>query len=305
MTSQNSDSDTPMNRGDETICRRKERRYKTRDDEVLLCETTVENSNASTEDAANSEPPVHHSDGSVIDISPGGLRLLAFGQFSTGQEFTAELKTDRSHGVYRGIIRRVEPWVGGKVVLGCQLLDKIPEEVLQELSREGVVDRRRDTRVDWDQAAKVSWELRQGELDIQIKDCSPGGLKIFSPEQIPNDKRLRIRVTECDQELMLVEAKAVWQSAQAEGCEAGVAFTKREIPDAVQAILDRHSDDGNGPPSKYRRPSMRRAVIVGTVAVVCIWALTQTALPNILATNVDQLLGNKTVSTFLQNWLSP
>ena len=44
---------------------------------------------------------------------------------------------------------------------------------------------------------------------------------------------------------------------------------------------------------------------VGAIAVVCIWALSQTALPNILATNVDRLLSKQAVSSFLENVISP
>ena len=265
--------------GDETICRRKERRFKTCVGKSIRSQTIVD----------GSEP----NDGSVIDISPSGLRLLTEGKFAVGEEFSVELFTEHSHGTYRGIVRRVEPWVAGKMVLGCQLTDTIPEEVLQELAKEGVLDRRRETRVRWNQSAKLTWELKQGDLDVQIQDCAVGGLKLISPEPIPEDKQLRIRVAECDEEVMLVDAKTVWQVEDENGCLAGVAFTKREIPEAIRSILAKNGETRfETAPKKTRQPAMRRGLTIGTVAVVILAALTQTGLPNVLATNVEMLFNN-------------
>ena len=102
---------------DQTLSRRKEPRFKTCEGKSLLC-------------AGLSDSEDDSRQGTIVDISTSGLRVLCEGQFEVGQEFTTELLTDRTHGTYRGIIRRVVPWVGGELVLGCQLLDPIPADVL-------------------------------------------------------------------------------------------------------------------------------------------------------------------------------
>ena len=242
----------------ETICRRKERRFKTSDDQSLLCDTAV-----------------HEEDviqGTVIDISSSGLRLLCEGNFKVGQTFTTELKTDRSHGTYGGVIRRVEPWMGGKFVLGCQLLDTIPDSVLETLSHEGVVNRRRDDRVQWNQAAKISWELQPGETDIQIQDCSPGGLKLSSAVPLPDDLRLRIRVDVSDDEQMVVDAKTIWQREQEDGVQAGLAFTKREIPDAIMHVLGH----GQSETDSGGQPAIRPSLLIAAAVVLLAVSLLQT-----------------------------
>ncbi|QDT12361.1 PilZ domain-containing protein [Planctomycetes bacterium K23_9] len=246
-----------------TLCVRKERRYKTCDDQSLRCDTFVE-----------FDEPVQ---GNVIDISPGGLRMLSEGTFKIGQPFVTELKTNELHGVFPGIVRRVEPWVDGKSVLGVQLLESIPEEVLESLAHENVINRRREDRVDWRQNAKLNWELHESQVDIEIQDCSSGGLKIALKEPLPEGARLRIHVLSPDtDEETIIAAKTVWQSERKGTFEAGLAFITREIPDLVADVLS-HGMVAEVD-SLNRKRSMRRSVLVAAVATVLCLALTQTGL---------------------------
>lgn len=235
----------------ETLCRRKEPRFKTCDEESLLCDTAVED--------------IEAVNGAVIDISPSGLRLLCEGNFKVGQELTTELKTDeRTHGTYRGVIRRVEPWMGGNSILGCQLLDKIPEEVLESLAQEEVVNRRQDDRVDWGQSAKISWELQPGEFDVEIHDCSPGGMKVSSQTNLPDDLRLRLCIDVGEDEPVVVDAKTVWQQDENDEIVAGLAFTKKELPDAIAEVL------GHDQPSQlhFRVPSIRQSIVIASTVIL-------------------------------------
>lgn len=206
--------------------------------------------------------------GTVIDISSSGMRFLCDGKFSVGQSFSIELKTDRSHGNFEGVIRRVEPWMGGQSILGCELVDTIPNEVLGELAHEGIVNRRRDERVDWNQPAKITWELHPGDVDIEIKDCSLDGLKITSQTPIPDNVRLRICVDMGDQDQVVVDAKTVWQLEQADQCVAGLAFTKREAPETVKRLLAKDDATEATEQKTNHRSSIRRSILVATVIVV-------------------------------------
>ncbi len=249
---------------DETLGRRKEPRFKTCDDELLECNTFVD-----------FDDPI---EGTVIDISPNGLRFLCDGKFGVGQAFLTELKTDRLHGVFPGVIRRVEPWVDGKTVLGCQLLETIPDDVLETLAHEDVIDRRRDERVAWNQAAKMSWELQPGEVDIQIQHCSLGGLQICSPTTVPDDVRVRIRVELGDQEHVIVDAKAVWQMEREADCLLGLAFTNREVPGVIARILAQSNASEGTARNANRGRSVRRSLLVAAAIVVFALAISQTAL---------------------------
>ena len=101
---------------EETLCKRKERRFKTCEENGLKCLVFVD-----------VNEPVS---GTVIDVSPSGLRLLVEGRPNIGDPFITELTSNRLHGVFPGIIRRVTPWVDGKYVLGVQLLETIPDSCL-------------------------------------------------------------------------------------------------------------------------------------------------------------------------------
>ena len=237
---------------EETPCRRKERRFKTTEGQVLRCDCVVD----------DNEP----AGGSVVDISPSGLRILTHGVFKVGQEFSTELQTDRSHGTYHGVIRRVVPWVGGQTILGCQLLKKIPEDVLQTLANEGIVNRRRDKRVDWIQPACMTWELEQREVEIEIKDCSRGGMQVLSPQVIPDDVRVRIHVDTGEEALTVISARAAWQRKVDDGYMAGLAFINRQVPEAITKILAIHEAESAGfnpaAPSRFRRGLLVAAVLV-------------------------------------------
>jgi hypothetical protein len=211
-----------------TFSRRKQRRYKTCDEQPLRCVTFVE-----------FEDPV---EGTVIDLSANGLRLLCGGQFAVGQAFLTELKTDRLHGVFPGVVRRVQPWTEGKSVLGCQLLESIPDNLLAALATEGVLNRRDHARFQWKQPAKATCELQSSEIDIEIQDCSLGGLKIYTQTEIPDAARLRIRVGMEGGEQEVVNAKTRWQKKHHDGYLAGLAFTSQKIPEVIRGIIAGKAD---------------------------------------------------------------
>ena len=216
---------------DETMCKRKERRFKTCDERLLLCNVFVD-----------VDDPVP---GSVIDISPQGLRLLCSAEFRVGKAFLVELKTDRLHGVFPGVIRRVTPWVGGESVLGCQLLEPIPDEILQTLAKERVVNRRREDRVQWSKKATLRWELESEVVDAEIIDCSPGGLKIFSTKHIKDNTCVRLTLDTDDKKGVIIDAKTVWntKSKNTDGVDGwflGVTFIRNGVPDAVVKVLEKN-----------------------------------------------------------------
>lgn len=245
----------------ETVCRRKEARYRTCNGRSLDSIAFVE-----------LEEPIL---GTVIDISPSGLRLLADGKITVGQPFLTELRTNRLHGVYGGVVRRVEPWVDGTTVLGCQLLDKIPVETLETLANEGVIDRRQDERLEWEQMADLSWELKQGDVPVKVVDCSPGGMKLISQVPIPDDVGLRVRIDVCGRD-MDIDARYVWQEKQGEEYLCGVAFTNREVPEAIARIMKEYKSSKVVEKEKEkRRTVIRQSLLVTSLMVIFAVALLQ------------------------------
>ena len=245
-----------------SLGQRKERRFVTCNDEHLQTETFIE-----------FDDPI---DGTVVDISSHGLRLLASGDFKVGQAFITELKSDRLHGVFPGIIRHIEPWVEGKSVLGCQLFEAISDDILETLARENVINRRDDDRVDWNQSAKMSWELQPGEVDIEIRDCSMGGLRIASETAIPDDVCVRIRIDVDDGEHVIVDARKAWQTEHEDGCSMGLAFTKHEVPEIIAQALAKGMSRQDKPVTVLGKRSMCASVLISAAIATCGAAMWQT-----------------------------
>lgn len=195
---------------------RKDRRYKTSEAHVSRCQTSAED--VSAEDGADifvgsveafTQDSI--SNGTVVDLSTSGIRLLSQGTLQAAQKIRTELLTYRSHGIYRGVVRRVEPEVGGQSILGCSLDDPMAESVLQDLANEGVVSRRAGGRIRLSHAAKSRWPLNVEETEIQIRDYPKGGIKIESPIDVPDGGSLRIEFEADSSEPLSVQASLVWE----------------------------------------------------------------------------------------------
>ena len=68
----------------------------------------------------------------------------------------------------------------------------------------------------------MSWERQAGEVDIEILDCSTGGLRIVSPAAIPEGVNLRIRVASNLGREEVMTARMMWQEIIGESSSLGV-----------------------------------------------------------------------------------
>ena len=236
----------------DNVCNRKEPRFRVCRDEVFECETTI------AEETAGSA--------SLVDVSSNGLRLLCEGQFEVGMAFSTELRTKRSQATYHGVIRNVEPWADTQSMVGCELSEPIPPEVLQELIAEGIVNRRCDDRITWDKPAALSGDQNTEELDVEIRDYSPGGIRLFSQEPIPDNVALKVRVQCSLGDEVVVAATTIWKSQKDDGCHAGLAFTTCDGPHKISEI---HQYEEFGiEPEGYSPPRLIRPSIVAGAAGV-------------------------------------
>lgn len=147
--------------------------------------------------------------GEVVDISKNGIRLLCDGSFEVGQPIFTELTTDRSHGIYQGMIRRVERWPDGGSILGCSLDDPIPDEILEQLAGDGVVSRVSDLPLG------VQRALNQQPFNQEGHEFDHSGDSVdrrnASAVDLPTNVRLRVRFDAvAEEDPVIVEAKAIW-----------------------------------------------------------------------------------------------
>lgn len=200
--------------GSRSTNNRTERRYLTAKNGFLRCKSSLKEGCSSF--------------GTVIDLSTTGMRLICEGRFEVGQTIFTELMTDRSHGRFKAFVRRVTPWADGQSVLGCSLNDSIPESVLRDLAKLGVVSRRSHDRLSACHSAKLSWPLHYQEIPVMLQDYSTGGISIISSVSIPKDVPLRIRLDLGDQDGPVVLAKSIWSHESDDICLVGAEFTCRD-----------------------------------------------------------------------------
>lgn len=249
MTHSNPAPDRPADR-------RKEERFQTSDEHCLHCRTSL--------GPADQEKSW---DGITVDISPSGMRLLTDGDFHPGQPVWIELLSTHSHGIFAGHVRRVEPWTGGKQILGCSLCDPIPEDVLEELARNDIINRRRDGRFSITRSCTVSWPLGAGEVDAEIRDYSAGGMKLLSAERIPDSTRMRIRF-DTDGDEVTIEAQPTWRRQTEQGWITGLAFKDAESSSRINQALDRHAQNSSARRSEHAAATKRRVkTLMGFLAM--------------------------------------
>lgn len=240
---------------DRSICTRRERRYTTSAEKLLRCEAAVEEGGLRM--------------GHVIDLSSAGIRLLCDGQFRVGEQIHVQLYSDRSHGLYRGTVRRVEPWVDARTVLGCSLENKIPDSVLEELASEGIVNRRSDDRFRLSQQASISWQLSSCDVDVELTDYSYGGLRFESEIEVPLDTSVRLTIELPDEEVVL-NGRTLWRTESENGYTAGIAFTEREAPATVEKIVQGADRSKSSGPNAGRSPRIVRGLAWATgIAAAC------------------------------------
>jgi len=228
--------------------RRKEERFQTSDEHCLHSRTSL-----------SPTDPEQSWDGIIVDISPSGMRLLTDGEFDPGQAIWIELLSTHSHGVFAAHIRRVEPWTGGKQILGCSLCDPIPEDVLEELARNKIINRRRDGRFSISRPCTISWPLSVGEIDAEIRDYSAGGMKLLSADRIPDATRMRIRF-DTEGESFTIEARPTWRRHTEQGWITGFAFQDAESSSRINEALDRHRENSYSKQLQHAASMARRVM---------------------------------------------
>jgi len=155
------------------------------------------------------------------------------------------------------------------------LVDRISDDVLEEFAHQGVINRRRDNRLNWNQPAKMSWELQAGAVDIKILDCSTEGMKISSQTAIPENVRLRVRLDMESEEPIVVEAATIWQREDNDRHLAGVAFLNCDTSAAVTQILTQRNARTTTGKTTFRRPSIRPSLLIAASTILVAVTLLQ------------------------------
>ncbi|MDE0864978.1 MAG: PilZ domain-containing protein [Rubripirellula sp.] len=234
--------------------KRKQRRYKTNQAQALRCEAEVDSGQVTA--------------GTVVDLSNSGMRLLCSGQFHVGEKIKISLEANSPTDMFIGVIKYVEPWVGGQTILGCNLDGGIDDSVLHKLADQGFLNRRSDPRIEVTHPATMFWPLHSDRVDIELRDYSNGGLMIHSEVSIPDDKRLRVCIDGEEDSDLCVETKLQWKRVSDKGYVAGLAFVHNDAPQRVAKVLGLMSKKNPNEGRKTSRRFVPRMLLVGLAAML-------------------------------------
>jgi hypothetical protein len=121
--------------------------------------------------------------------------------------------------------------------LGCSFDPPLPEEDLQRLLSEGVLDRRRSDRKRVEHRASATWELNSTPTDVAIVDLSQGGFCLRSPLPAEPASRLKLQVSSPSSLPIEAAATVQWRMQTRDGhllgCHVSHAGTAQRLYDAL------------------------------------------------------------------------
>ena len=93
-------------------------------------------------------------------------------------------------------------------------------------------------------------------------------MKIFSKTELPENLGIRVIVDVFGQESVL-DTRCAWQVERDGGFQCGLAFTNREVPEAIARIMERYEVEVDRRQKvEIRRATIRKSLIVTSVCVL-------------------------------------
>ena len=171
----------------------------------------------------------------IVDISVNGFKLNSKTAFEFQEKIRVELPSSDGKSITTTAeVRWIEPNPNGRSwSVGCLIVDAFPQKYIDEMAREGILDRRASARHKINQTATGRWELTPEDQTVKIVDVSANGVAIFIKEEAEIGKRIRIRLG--DQRA--ITARAVWQQPQGDGFVVGCEVVEGSPYSVIEASL--------------------------------------------------------------------
>ncbi len=119
--------------------------------------------------------------------------------------------------------------------------------VIEQLLRQGVMDRRRTSRDPIDRSATASWRLNPQPTPVTLVDLSRGGFCLSSPLSAEPHSRLRLQVTDANDEIVEATANVQWRLQIPEGYLLGCSLSSQETSALLRSALRPPHPQSNAP----------------------------------------------------------
>lgn len=201
--------------------------------------------------------------GELIDLSPGGAKVLLDSPFRFQQAVTLRLESEEL-GLHLSLAARV-CWIrssGAQWRLGCAFDPLLPREDVDRLLSNGVLDRRSAEREPIDRPASATWELNSQPTPVTVVDLSRGGFCLRAPLSAEPSSRLRLQVAAAPGTFVEATATVQWRLEVPEGFLLGCSLANLETYMALRSALL------SEPPPRVR-PKRRRWAWYALMVAAC------------------------------------
>lgn len=186
----------------------------------------------------------------IVDISLNGFKLSCHMAFEFQEKLVILLprRDGKDSILVTAEVRWVQP-MGKSWSAGCLIAESFPDDYIDEISQDGILDRRTSDRHLTDQNAVGRWELSQQDAPIAIRNVSANGLGIFVREESEVGKRIRIKLKGSDSS---ITAKAVWQRKVDKGYQIGCEVLEGSPYSVIESAITESSSAAVTPLKRYQ-----------------------------------------------------
>ena len=226
----------------------------------------------------------------IVNISGRGARLKVNRSFAVNDSLplTIGVNDPRYSFEVTAKVCWVAPVIGHDWWLGCSLTPAIPTSALNDMARNGLIERRSHPRRPVSLTAIAKWELTSKTSFARILDCSQSGFCLLSQVEAKPGERVQLQFEGTDQPLA-VHGKIVWQAQSSEGHVLGCEFldpadfatvrrleacrrtggTKSELAWSWFKPQGQGGGDRNEPASRSRQILRQLVAAVAAAVVLC------------------------------------
>lgn len=162
----------------------------------------------------------------LVNISVGGAKFKSNQSVTVNEVVSVKIDVDQPGQAISvsGEVRWIAPLDGDEWWLGCAFKPSIPHEVLNQLARQGILERREHVRQRISLPVTVQWQLEYEPTTVMVVDYSAGGLCLVSKVERGPGERLMLKFELDDGREVQVRASTRWEVCCDEGFLIGCEF---------------------------------------------------------------------------------
>lgn len=168
--------------------------------------------------------------GQLSDMSLHGVKVEIHGRLPVGTRVKLRIEIPSVDTVIEreAVVRRHHPRDAMAWWIGCQLEEPFQQDLIDFLATAGVVNRRRDSRLQIGKLARARWELSEEVVEVEVRNLSRGGFCLVFPRKPAVVRERLLLLLRLDTEEVTVPARVMWGRPMGDQYAVGCAFGTHE-----------------------------------------------------------------------------